>query len=393
MIKKHIIIPTLLILFILLILLVVHSCNSKQSAKLAEQQAAEQQKAEPTPEEMLGQMLMLGFRGDGTKPDDDLEYIKGLIAAGKVGGVIYFETEPGRKGIPRNISSPAQLKALSAALQSAAKIPLFIATDQEGGWVQRLKPKYGFKDWPTAYAMGFMSDAEVAKTGFEMGAELYEAGINLNMAPSVDVNVNPDSPAIGAVGRSFSGDPELVAQKGLAFMQGLNKGGVIGCYKHFPGHGSALADTHLGAADITASWKDYELIPYIRLLAEPGAYAVMVAHVFHTELSQGLPATLSPKVITWLLRQKLGWQGVVFSDDMQMEAIASHYTLEESLLMGIDAGMDIFVYGNNLHYDKTIGEKAYTALLELYKTGKISPERIKESYQRIMLLKARLVAM
>ncbi len=384
----------ILILAAAALLLSLIACEEAPTKEDAQARPAQPQKQavpqKQTVEAMIGQMLMVGFRGDGEEYLDDLDYVQDLISTGKVGGVILFETEMEHRGVPRNITSPRQLRALTEALQAKAPIPLFIAVDQEGGWVQRLKPKWGFKNWPSAYRMGHMSDQEVKLVGYEMGEELAEAGINLNMAPSLDVNVNPESPAIGGVGRSFSGDPDLVADKGRAYMQGLNAAGVAGCFKHFPGHGSALADTHMGAADVTDTWREYELNPYDELINMPGAYCVMVAHVFHRELSGGRPATLSQEIIGGLLRQKLGWQGVVISDDMQMDAIAMHHKLEEALLLGVQAGMDIFIFGNNMHYDKTIGDKAYAALLALHRSGRISEERIEESYHRIMELKKRI---
>lgn len=341
----------------------------------------------PSVETMLGQMIMAGFRGDGQEKQEDIPYVKELIRQGKIGGVILFDVDAEFKGQTRNILNQKQLKKLTKQLQAEARIPLFIAVDQEGGKVQRLKPKHGFKKWPSASEMGPMGEKFVMHIGYQMGEELANAGINLNFAPSLDVDINPASPAIGAVERSFSINPATVANMGKAYMTGLNIAGVIGCFKHFPGHGSASGDTHLGATDITKTWLPPELEPYRKLLGMEGNYGVMVAHVYHETMSAGRPATLSKEVIDGILRKELGWNGVVFSDDMQMGAITSHYNLKEALLLGVNAGLDVFVFGNNLVYKKTVAEDVHSALLELYREGKISTQRIQESYSRIMLLK------
>lgn len=341
-------------------------------------------------ERMIGQMIMVGFRGDGEKNQEDVPYVTGLARQGKIGGIILFNTDVERKKKNRNVASAAQLTRLVDGFQDAAPLPLFIAVDQEGGQVQRLKPEQGFTRWPYPEDMTRMTDAIVGQVGLEMGQELARVGINLNFAPGVDVNINPKSPVIGMIGRSFSSNPKIVAQKARVFMTGLNRAGVIGCFKHFPGHGSAVSDTHKSAADVTATWKESELEPYRELLGMPGEYGVMVAHVYNANFADSNPATLSPFVVGKMLRGDLGWQGVVFTDDMQMQAITSHYSLEDAVRMAIDAGVDVLVFGNNYGYKKTIAEDVHTAILSLYREGKISAERIEESYNRIIKLKATL---
>jgi beta-N-acetylhexosaminidase len=338
-------------------------------------------------EAMIGQMLMTGFRGDGESEAGDLPRIRRLARQGKIGGVILFNVDLERPGQLRNISGPAQLRGLSALLQAEAPIPLFIAVDQEGGKVQRLRPGQGFRAWPSARVLGGLSDARVEELARALGRELAGVGINLNFAPALDVDVNPASPAIGALERSFSANPSIVASKGLAFVRGLNQAGLAGCLKHFPGHGSAGTDSHLGFTDVSASWSEAELLPYREIFRQGGRYGVMIAHVFLRRLDASRPASLSGPVIDGLLRRDLGWRGVVFSDDLQMRAISDHYSLEETLLLGLRAGLDVFVFGNNQRYEPDLAEKAHALLLRLYREGKVGRERLEASYGRILRLK------
>ncbi|MCL1916218.1 MAG: glycoside hydrolase family 3 [Desulfovibrionaceae bacterium] len=344
---------------------------------------------EADPEIMLGQMLMLGFRGERAG-EGDLPLVMELIRQGRLGGVILFDRDSSSGGGPRNIRSREQLRALCAELNRVAPMPLFIAVDQEGGLVQRLKPAQGFRGLPSASEMGRLSAEEVFKLAAGQGLEMAEIGLNLNFAPVIDLDLNPKSPAIGALGRSFGVLTKDAARLGLAFMRGLNSAGVIACFKHFPGHGSAAQDTHLGLADISASWRPEELEPYRFLLAQPGAYAVMAGHLFQRGLDSRLPASLSPRIIDRLLRDDLGWQGVVFSDDLQMRAITEHYSLRETLRLGIQAGVDVFILGNNLDYRQGLAEEAWLTLMDLYRQGEIPQERLRRSFARIQDLKGQL---
>lgn len=337
---------------------------------------------------MIGQMIMVGFRGDGADNLGDIPYLTRLVAKGRVGGVILFSTDVELRSKYRNVVDAAQLKRLVSSLQAAAEIPLFIAVDQEGGQVQRLKPEHGFTRWPSPEDMAHMNDAAVEQIGLDMGAELKKLGINLNFAPCVDLNINPKSPIIGMIGRSFGAQADIVTQKASAFLRGLNRAGVTGCLKHFPGHGSAKSDTHKGAADVSSTWHESELEPYRALLRTGGEYGVMVAHVYNKNFADSYPATLSPAVINGMLRRDLGWQGVVFTDDMQMQAISANYPLEEAVRLSVEAGADVLVFGNNYGYSKEIGAEVHKALMKLYRDGVISAERIEKSYTRIMRMKA-----
>ena len=337
---------------------------------------------------MAGQMIMAGFRGTGdTSLGEDLSYLLEDIRRGHVGGVILFDRDVITRKAGRNIVSLKQVKKLNAMLQSAAPTPLFIAVDQEGGKVRRLKEAHGFPALPSAEELGKGSATQTRQAGEKNGALLHGLGINLNFAPCLDVNSNPASPAIGALGRSFSPDANKVAEHGLAYAEGLFSAGVLPCYKHFPGHGSAKNDTHLGLADITATWNDKELVPYRRILPKSPPAMVMPGHIVHKKMTGDMPASLSPKVIEELLRRKLGWQGVVITDDLQMQAVEGHYSTKEALRLAIVAGADILLLGNNLRHDPQEARKAHACLMELVAEGKISKERIRISYERIMRLK------
>lgn len=338
-------------------------------------------------EAMAGQMIMTGFRGAGQAPiEKELEDLLEDIASGRIGGVILFEPDF-LTGQQRNIVSSKQTARLAAMLQERAPVPLFIGVDQEGGKVRRFKAEHGIAPTPSAFDLGRGTPEATKNEAARLGRALRLAGINLNFAPCLDVNVNPKSPAIGALGRSFSANPDTVAAHGLAFAQGLASEGVIPCYKHFPGHGSASGDTHLGLADISATWSAKELLPYRRILPQTPPAMVMPGHIVHSKESEGLPASLSRYAISTLLREALGWNGVVITDDLQMKAVEEQYPLKEALRLAVLAGADILLLGNNLRHDPHEGRKAHAALLELVREGALPEARISESYRRIMLLK------
>ena len=347
-------------------------------------------------EVMAGQMILAGFRGTGVAfhgekdAQREEEYANLLedVRQGRLGGVIFFDRDAVLQKYGRNILSLEQVAALSASLQKAAKIPLFIAIDQEGGRVARLLPEHGVPIMPSAKMMGRLPEKEVEQLAAKNARYLARAGINLNFAPSLDVDVNPQSPVIGAVGRAFSVDEKAVARYGAAFARGQWQGRVVSAFKHFPGHGSALFDTHHGMTDITGTWQERELFPYLALRDAPEPAMVMVAHIMHRTLDANNPATLSPAIVTGLLREKIGWQGVVVTDDMQMGAITTETTsLRETVRRAVLAGSDILLFGNNLEHDPHLVRTVHGLLVELVRSGEIAEERVALSYQRIMRLK------
>ncbi|WP_287960482.1 glycoside hydrolase family 3 protein [Caldilinea sp.] len=332
----------------------------------------------------IGQMLMLGFRGTTAKEDPAI--VRALTEQ-HIGGVVLFDVDVGGRR-PRNIVSPQQVAALTAELQALATLPLIVSVDQEGGKVARLNEKYGFPATLSAAALGERNDPEFTRAeASKMARTLAEVGITLNLAPVVDVRIQPDSPIIARPGRSFSADPAVVAAQAEAFIDGHHAHGVRCTLKHFPGHGSASGDTHLGFTDVTESWREEELIPYRELIGKGKVDAVMTAHVFNARLDPALPATLSPAIVTGLLRQTLGYDGVVISDDMQMRAVTDHYSLEKAFELAILAGVDIIAVANNVTYTGTISDRFMTTVMRLLEEQVIDEARIEQSYRRILKLK------
>jgi len=341
--------------------------------------------ASPDLDEQIGQMIMVGFRGLSLAPDNP---VAADIKERKIGGVILFDYDVPTKTPVRNIESPEQVGRLVRSLKDLAKTPLLVAIDQEGGRVNRLKEKFGFPPTVSAQHLGTANDPKTTRQRAEQTAStLAQLGINLNFAPVVDLNTNPENPVIGKLERSFSADPGIVTRNALAWMEGHHQHGVLCALKHFPGHGSSRADSHLGFVDVTETWTRAELEPYRQLIKAGQADIVMTAHIFNSKLDPSVPSTLSRPVITGILRGELGYQGVVVSDDMQMKAISAHYGLETAVQQAVNAGVDILVFGNNSLFDPEIAQKAISILKQSVKDGKISPARIEESYQRIMKLK------
>lgn len=344
---------------------------------------AQESSQQPTLDQMLGAMLMFGFRGASLAPDD--EFLK-LVSEGKIGNLILFDRDvPG--GGERNIISKSQLQALTKTLSENAPMPLFISVDQEGGQVRRLKPQKGFTDLPSAQALGQGNPAATRELAAKVGAEMKELGINMDFAPVLDIDSNPFNPAIGRLGRSFNSDPGIAVQHALAFGLGLANAGVVPVLKHFPGQGCATEDSHLGLPDITQCWNpEIDLRPYAEIFAAGWPGAVMIGHMLHRGFDENLPSTLSRKIVTGLLRNGLNWQGVIMSDDMQMKAVAGSRELKEILWLAIDAGIDILVFGNNLEWNPALPQNVWDGLKALQADGRLTEERIRESWQRISAL-------
>lgn len=345
--------------------------------------AQESPAAEPALDRMLGSMLMVGFRGSILAPDD--KFLK-LVADGRIGNVILFDRDVSTGG-KRNIISPEQLRTLLRTLSDKAPGKMLVAVDQEGGQVRRLKPQNGFIDVPAAQRMGQENASATFEQAERLGLELKSLGINMDLAPVADVDSNPFNPVIGRLGRAFSSDPQKVAEHALAFGRGLAKSGVIPTLKHFPGQGCANTDTHLGLSDITQCFKpDIDLLPYAEIFRAGWPGIVMMGHVKNTVIDSNYPATLSMTMVTDLLRNGLGWQGVVMTDDLQMKAVSGQYDLKTSILLAIEAGNDILLFGNNLEWDENLPDKIWNALQSLIDEGKIGSERIRQSWLRINAL-------
>lgn len=342
----------------------------------------------PSLELKVGQLLMIGFRGFELA---DTSHIVRDISEYNLGGVILFDYDvPASRNI-RNIESKNQVRLLNESLQEVAASPLFIAVDQEGGRVARLKPSRGFPETLSAEFLGSTDNEDTTRTYAEEQTELLSnLGFNVNFAPVVDLNTNPDNPVIGSIERSYGKDPALVTKHASIVIEEHQKQNILPVIKHFPGHGSAWNDSHVGMADVTNTWVDTELIPYKNLAQTEYHFGVMTAHVLNRNLDEELPATLSRPIQTGLLRSTIGFDGLLFSDDMQMEAIRSFYGLEFAIEKALNAGVDILVFGNNSIYQPDIVPRAVNIILKLIEDGAVTERTINESYERVLKTKRRL---
>lgn len=291
----------------------------------------------------IGRMLMVGVRG--SEPGDpSLERDLDACRNAGVGGLILFDRDVAT-GAPRNIIGPGQLRALIAHIRARLGDDVIIAIDQEGGRVARLRPEHGFPETVSAAQYATLSAILRANAGTILAQTLADAGITLNLAPCVDVALEPSSEIIAQLGRSFSADPDEVCACAVEIIEAQARAGVRTCIKHFPGHGSATGDTHLGLVDITESFdEETELHPYRHLFGAPGLrrpWAVMTGHLVHQDIGGELPASMSREWTTDVLRDELGWQGVVITDSIDMDAIRDRWSPDEAAVLAINAGADI----------------------------------------------------
>lgn len=337
-------------------------------------------------ESMIGQMIMTGFRG--TSPDDASAFFQSLEGLTIGGVILYDQNVTTHPPSPHNIQSPQQVKSLTTSLQSISETPLFIGIDQEGGQVNRLKKEYGFPDLQSwAQIGGLDSESKTTSHAVGIASTLNAHGLNMNFAPVLDVAIQSDN-VIVQKGRCFSNDPVLIGQHAKRFIHAHLEQNVITVCKHFPGQGSASGDTHDGFVNVSDSWTESELIPYQFLIDHHSIPAVMTSHLFHQGLDPKYPATLSSKILNHMLREQMGFNDVIISDDPQMGAITDHYDLKMVINLMVNAGIDIFCFGNNLVYDPDIVKKVYYIMSELLKEGLITAHQIETAYNRIMGLKA-----
>jgi len=322
--------------------------------------------------EKIGQLFFIGISVDTL--DDEA---KRLITEQKVGGIIFFKD---------NLTSTSQIYALLNEINHVNsrhnRYPLFLGIDQEGGKVNRLPSEIA--KIPTPLTIGsYENELFAYEYGTLLGKQLTTFGFNLNFAPVLDVNSNPNNPVIGD--RSFSNHPEIVAKLGIQAMIGIQDENIIPVIKHFPGHGDTSVDSHLDLPIIRKSLHELEqleLIPFKRAISE-GADVVMVAHILLPQLDDQFPASMSEKIITELLRNQLGFQGVVITDDLTMQAITKHYSIPEATIQSIQAGNDLILIAHD--YDKIFA--SIERLKRAVESGEISEERINRSVMRILRLK------
>ncbi|MFF3749613.1 glycoside hydrolase family 3 protein [Streptomyces sp. NPDC002018] len=311
-------------------------------------------------------VLQPGFLGT-TAPDWLLRRIgEGLTSVGLFG---------------RNISSPDQLAALTAQLRGV-RDDVLVAIDEEGGDVTRLEVRHG-SSFPGNHALGAVDDTGLTRAvAQELGRRLAECGVNLNWAPSADVNSNRDNPVIGV--RSFGADPALVARHTAAYVEGLQSAGVAACTKHFPGHGDTAVDSHHALPRIDVDLDTVharELLPFRAAIAA-GSKCVMSAHILLPALDPNRPATLSPQILTGLLREELGFEGLIVTDGMEMQAIASTYGIERGSVLAIAAGADAICVGGGLADEGTV-LRLRDALVAAVRNGDLPEERLADAAARV----------
>jgi len=391
----------------------------------------------------VGQMLIVGFGGMDQNSDGKITWndpnglnfeqhslIAQHITKHHIGGVVLF-AQPYRHAKTkqfirdRNIQNQIQVAALNEGLQQhntkirrqqkLEQIPLFIGIDQEGGRIDRMPAQLGFASTTLpAQAFGAKEELKLKQSrpktealeetfvyAQKLAQELAATHFNVNFAPVVDVNLNPTNPIIGGLGRSFSSNPNIVVDQAKQFIRAFHSKQLIAALKHFPGHGNSDSDTHLALVDVTKNYnKQQELLPYFALIKDGYADMIMTAHVIngkidHTQCKSGTkndpstfcPGTMSYHTLTHLLRHKMGFGGVIVSDDLSMGAIAREYPLPEALQKAINAGVDLLIISNNSS-DQT--EIVINTIAQLVKEGKIPQSRIDEAYRRIITLKKRI---
>ena len=290
----------------------------------------------------FGKFLLSGFRG--TRVDDpEVIEVCDFLRRGEIAGVLL---------LGRNIVSPEQLIALIEVLRASANernfIPI-IAIDQEGGRVARLGPKNGFLEWLSASEIANldMSNEDILEYFTLRARQLGSVGINVNFAPVVDLNVNPNNPIIGQLGRSYSSNSDEVVRFAALFIQAHNSAFVKTCLKHFPGHGSSALDSHLGLVDVSKTWSPEELLPFAELVKTKDVDAIMTAHIINEQITkkESVPFTLS-RFLRPTLVEEVGYAGVLFSDDMQMGAITEKYRRGEAARLALNAGNTFLIYSN-----------------------------------------------
>ena len=324
----------------------------------------------------VSQMIMVGFNGASTK---DAAFRAMLSDAGyeRFGGVML---------LGRNVTSKAQLKASIKAIKEKSP-KIFIAIDEEGGNVSRMKDKSFDGPYPSAYEVASTLDIKSAYDLYsKMAINLKECGINLNFAPVVDLH-DENSPIIAAKQRAFSEYASKVVIYADAFMDAFKEQGILTTLKHFPGHGSSKEDSHKNKSEVTLS-KD-ALLPYKDAISTGRAQIIMVGHLFVKGIDEDNPATLSKKIITDLLRNELKFNGVVISDDMLMKGVGDE-SLAQKVVKFINAGGDILLFSEFKINNQRTADLVTQIIIDAVNEKKISKERIDVSYKRIMAIKAKL---
>jgi beta-N-acetylhexosaminidase len=359
------------------------------SATLGPASPSDQASTSPTPtptpgpslEQKVAGLIIVGFRGSRL---DQAPWLQTALAATGLGGVILFDRDQ-ETGARRNIVSPAQVTTLVGDVRAAAgDRRIIVSVDQEGGVVTRLPPAHGFPAVDSEADIGASGDVARARSwGRGIAETLESVGIDLNLAPVVDLDVNPKSPAIGALDRSFSADPDVVVTMATAEIEAHRAASVRTTLKHFPGIGSSTANTDFGVADVTKTWTRRELEPFQRLIDAGTADLIMAGHVVNGQLDPDLPASLSKTIVSDLLRGELGWSGPVVTDDLQAAAIDQAFGFDEAVVLALEAGNDLLLFANQQGYDPKIVSRAIDAVVAAVDAGRLPAARVDEAWQRV----------
>ncbi len=326
---------------------------------------------------VAGQLLIVGLPGNSAD-DKSAQVLAQQIALGSVGGTVLLR---------HNIRTRTDCIGLARLFIDADPLVLN-AIDQEGGRVQRLADAQGFTRIPRAQWVSANLDTHQAAELYSVaGRELRTAGFNVNLAPSVDFH-DPGNPVIGKHGRSFGSDAAHIAAYAEVFIEAMASSGVACSIKHFPGHGTSRGDSHDGFVDISSTWKDAELQPF-RLLASR-APMVMGGHLIHPKFSDAAePITFSHKALKGVLRNNLGYRGVILTDDLEMRAIRKNFSLQEAAIMALQAGNDLLLMSNSRKYDPDLPLRFREWVIRALVDGRLQPSSILASYRRVMRLKRR----
>lgn len=349
---------------------------------------ARAESAAPDLSRAVGRMIMVGFRG--TAPSDpDVSAVTDAIRRGHLGGVLFLR---------RNVISQSQVKALTAHFRDAAgDRPLLIALDQEGGRIERLTTEAGFRERPSAEEVARMPTGAARRLYEKMARDLKEWGFNVNFGPVLDLAVNPDNPIIARYGRAYSADPRRVAAYGRAFVEAHRAAGLVTSVKHFPGHGSSSRDSHVGFVDISATWSQKELKPYLLLDRHGAIDSVMVGHLFLDRYGCAgevpLPASLCRGIVDGLMRDILGSRTVAISDDLDMGAVRNSFGFAESLVLAVDAGNDVLIHSNTELDAPDLAGQIMDALLTAAVRDEELRDRIAAANRRLDGLIGRLEAL
>lgn len=336
-------------------------------------------------ENKIASMVMVGFNGTKLTPDMS---IYDELKNKNLGGIILYEKDSQKQ--PINITDEKQLLSLCSNIRNINH-KILIAVDEEGGNVSRLNQDRGYERTNTAKEIANMKSYNKTRMWSKrISDKLSKANINFNLAPVVDLDINENSEALSKQGRMFSNDSSEVSIQASIFISEHRKKNILTSLKHFPGYGSALIDPHKDITDVTNSWNERELEPYKILLRSNLIDTIMTAHIINKNLDEEFPATLSKKIIGNILRKDIGYNGVVISDDLLMGAIVKKYSFENSIILAINAGVDILLFSKEYYEGKLVLDEVIKIVKNAVMRGEISKERIQESYNRITLLKDKL---